>query len=129
MGKIVGEIYAGCTMTVKNAILGGTMKTSSNYTAVMLRNSIGCASDTSQSTLSGVVFTAAKYGSNDISRDTGSNKVEGSPNVTGTPVKITDASIKGDKNSSGLGNGLDAYWVSNSDVNGYALPLDIFCNL
>ena len=119
MGKIVGEIYANCTVTVKNSILGGYMKSTS---ANMMGSSIGCANSGSKTTLTNVAYIPMKNGTKDVTRVAGS----GSDTVTGTPVQITDSSIKGAKTS--LGNGLDAFWIPNSDASGYALPLGIVSN-
>lgn len=128
LGKLIGQNTAYCTVTAKNTILGGYMYATSSH---MMGNLIGSANiaeaeDESNPpvtiTISNVVYTPMKKTDN---ADVGSITGYGGKCFTGTPTKIAATAITGDKTTSGIGNGLDPYWVSNSDSSGLALPFGL----
>ena len=126
VGKVIGQKTASdsnCTdptLTVENSILAGTVNTKSGTS---LGTVAGDVTSNTKVLISNTVYTPIKNNSTDITAAL--NSSSSTVTTTGAPIKITDSSIIGDKSSSGLGNGLDTYWVYNSDVNGYPLPLGI----
>ena len=125
-GKVIGQKTASdanCTdptVIVENSILAGTVNTKSG---TELGTVAGNVTSNTKISVSNTVYTPIKNNSSDVTAVF--NSANSSVTITGSPTKITDSSIIGDKSANGLGNGLDTYWVSNTDVNGYPLPMGI----
>ncbi|MBE6534542.1 MAG: hypothetical protein E7678_06215 [Ruminococcaceae bacterium] len=126
MGKVIGQKSASdancseATLTVQNCILAGTMQTK---TGTSLGTIAGDITGNTKVYIANTVYTPIKNNSSDITAAVGSKT--DSVTVSGSPTKVTDASLVGDKSASGLGNGLDTYWISGTDVKGYPLPMGI----
>ena len=126
MGKVIGQKSANdenCsdpTLIVENCILAGNMQTK---TGTSLGVVVGDITSKNKVSISNTVYTPIKNNSSDISATVGTKG--DSVTVTSAPIKVTDASLIGDKTASGIGNSLDFYWISNADVGGYPLPLGI----
>ena len=126
VGKVVGQKTASdanCpepTVTVEGCILAGNVQTK---TGTALGAIAGEITSNVKVLILDTVYTPIQSNSTDVTVSIGAKT--DSVTITGSPTKVTDASLVGDKSASGLGNGLDTYWVSNSDVSGYPLPLGV----
>lgn len=126
VGKVIGQKSASdencpeATLTVENCILAGTMQTK---TGTSLGTIAGDITGNTKVYIANTVYTPIKNNSSDITAAVGTKA--SSVTVSGSPTKVTDASLVGDKSASGLGNGLDTYWISGTDIKGYPLPMGI----
>lgn len=125
VGKVIGQKsastnYTESSLTVENSILAGDMQTKTGDCIGIVA---GDVTSNTKITLSNVVYTPIKNNGSNVTAALGDTA--STVSTTGSIVSVAQSAITGDKSASGLGNGLDLYWISGAEKSGLPLPLGI----